>query len=379
MVRAPRLDATVELSGQTLVADGQTLPHQVDPVLVLVDDEHQRLVAPGKPSQPTGELRAQRDRQGAGDVAGGEPVDRPHVDDGSPVRHEAPDRAGVEWLQARPLPVDLRTDAVDLAELEEIGREGAEAGQETSDEGVLVGRVQQRVRRSFAADRGHTTCPGGDRAERPGAVGWVHGDLVGQAEQPLVDRGPQRPGQLLGTFGADEVGARHRPGEQRPAAEQGARAVAVAEQVREVFGRVAGGGQRFEREASEIHGLPRNQPVMRMAEPRAARREHSGTPCRQLSAAGDEVGVEMRLGRRRERQAPPLRLGEIRADVAHRVDHHGRSVAQVHQVGTVAQTLVDQGHDVGGAHRGRRQPWPTATGSPAFFHSGKPSSSRRAT
>ncbi len=146
-----------------------------------------------------------------------------------------------------------------------------------------------------------------------------------------------------------------------------------------MFGSVAGGGQGLEPEAPEVDLLSRDQSLMRVAQLGATRRDHPGAPSRQLPAAGDEVGIKVRLGGQGDRQAAPLRLGEVRTDVARRVHHHGRSIAQVDQVRTVAQSLLHQGHDVGGAHRRRPQPWPTATGSPACFHSKRPSSSRKAT
>ncbi len=94
----------------------------------------------------------------------------------------------------------------------------------------------------------------------------------------------------------------------------------------------------------------------------------------QLPAAGDEVGVKVGLGGRGDAQAPLLGLGQIGAGVAARIHDQGAPVAQVHHVGAVAQPLVHQGDDLRPAHR----PVPSATDSPARFHSGNPSTRRLA-
>jgi hypothetical protein len=102
-------------------------------------------------------------------------------------------------------------------------------GEEQGHEGVFVGPTQQRVGRSLPADGGDPLAAGGNGAERAGAVGGVDGQVVGQAQQPLLDRPPQRPGERPGELWRNEVGAGHRPDQQRSDAEQGDRAGTVAQ------------------------------------------------------------------------------------------------------------------------------------------------------
>ncbi len=139
---------------------------------------------------------------------------------------------------------------------------------------------------------------------------------------------------------------------------------------------VARRGEGFQGEAANVEAFPGQQTVVGVLQAGGAGGDHLGAPGRQLSAAGDEVGVQMRLGRSGDAQAPSLCLGQVGTGLASRVDHQGAAVAEVNQVGAVAQPLVDEGNDLRHGHVG--QSCPAATDRPARFHSGKPSSSRRA-
>ena len=65
-------------------------------------------------------------------------------------------------------------------------------------------------------------------------------------------------------------------------------------------------------------------------------------PRRELAAAGEEVGVQVGLDGERDRQPGPLGGGQVRSGVAGRVDDQGAAVAQVEQVGRVAEAFVDE-------------------------------------
>ena len=82
-------------------------------------------------------------------------------------------------------------------------------------------RGEQRVGSSFPTDGRGSLAAGRGRAERPGAMGRVDGQVVWKCEDPLVDPLPQRSGQVLGLLGVDQVGTSDRVDQQRPAREQG--------------------------------------------------------------------------------------------------------------------------------------------------------------
>ena len=103
----------------------------------------------------------------------------------------------------------LGADPVALPQPQKVRRVAAEAGQQLGHEGVLVGGGQQPVVAAFGADGGGPLAPDRGGAERAGAVGRVHGQLVGQRQEPLVQRPVGGPGQRLGQLRAGQVGAGH--------------------------------------------------------------------------------------------------------------------------------------------------------------------------
>ena len=101
--RGPGVDAAGEFADDVVVADLRRLPDDLVGVLVGVADHDKRAVVRGDPAEPGRERVPQRDRHGPGDVAGGERLDRPHVDHDAP----APGRAaqgliGRDRRQERP-------------------------------------------------------------------------------------------------------------------------------------------------------------------------------------------------------------------------------------------------------------------------------------
>ena len=195
-----------------------------------------------------------------------------------------------------------RAAPVHLAQPAEIRRVGAKTRQEGRDEDILAGRAQQRVCGALGADGRRARAARRGRAERPGPVGRVDGQAVREGEDPFVQRPPQLPGQLLGALGRDEVRARHRPDQERAAREQRPRPPPIEEQVRQVLGGMSGGGQRAQGQAAR--GRPRpvvEAPVRELGAPRGGG-EHLGAVRGQFPAAGNEIGVQVGLGRVGEAQ-----------------------------------------------------------------------------
>lgn len=92
----PCVDPAGQLPGEAFVADGQALADDVIAILVAIDDEHDLPVPIDQPAEPAGELRAELDRQRAGDVAGREGLDGSDVDDDGPPG----DEVTLSWSRA---------------------------------------------------------------------------------------------------------------------------------------------------------------------------------------------------------------------------------------------------------------------------------------
>jgi hypothetical protein len=333
----PGRHAAVKLTGQPLVADLQALADQVSAVLLGVQDQHEGPVVGHQPAQPGRERTAQRDREGARDVPGGEGGHRPRVDQFGTIGQQPPHLRWGQWGQRwRGGTVHARATVVDLAQSQKVVGIGAEPAEQQLDEGVLIGDGQQRVGRLLAADGGGRLGARGGRAERPGAVGGVHAQVVGEGEDPLVQGAPQRPSQRLRAVGADQVGAGHRADQQRPAGEQHQWSGAIDQEVGEMLGGVAGGRQRPQPKAAQVDLLPVAQTAMWELEPCRSRRDHGGAQGGQLAAAGDEVGMQVRLGGPGQPQAAASGGGQVGTGVARGVQHQPAAVAQVDQVGGVA-------------------------------------------
>ena len=63
-----------------------------------------------------------------------------------------------------------------------------------------------------------------------------------------------------------------------------------------------------------------------------------------LSGAGEEVGVQVGVGGEGHPKVPLLGGRPHRAEVAAGIHDQGAAIAEVDQVGAVAQTLIDQRH-----------------------------------
>jgi hypothetical protein len=145
---------------------------------------------------------------------------------------------------------------------------------------------------AFGADGGGPLTFARGGAERSGSVGRVHAELVGQRQQPLVQRPVGSPGQRLGQLRAGQVSAGDRADQQGSAAEQGQRPAVVQQQVAGVLGGVPGGGQGAQGEPAQVDLLAVLQRPVGEAEPAGAGRQDVGAAGGgQLPAASEEVGV----------------------------------------------------------------------------------------
>jgi hypothetical protein len=158
------------------------------------------------------------------------------------------------------------------------------------------------------------------------------------------------PGQRLGLAVADQVGAGHPAHQQRPAAEQGQRPVAVQQQVRQVLGGVPGGGHGAQHQPAQVDPLVVLQAAVEVAQPAGPWGQDLGAGGGQLPAPGQEVGMQVGLERVGDRQPEAFGDGQVGARVPGRVDHQGPPVSQLDHIGAVAEPLVDHRVD---AHRGR--------------------------
>src|ERR1035441_2346402 len=100
-----------------------------------------------------------------------------------------------------------------LGQPQEIGREGAQAGQQRLDERVLIAGAKQQAGGSFPPDGGGALRAGRGRAERPRPVRRIHRRRLRQREQPAQGR-VLRPGQRLRVLRAGQVGAGGRADQQ---------------------------------------------------------------------------------------------------------------------------------------------------------------------
>ncbi len=351
-VGEPGVHACGEAAREALVPDLVCLPDDLAEVLVVAGDEGEGGGVGQEPAEPRGELVAQRDGEGAGDVAGRVVGGGPHVDDVSAVGHQGADLPGGQSGQQRGGRQGRGATPVDLGEPVEIGRVGPQARGEPMNERALVRCGQQRVGLLLAADGGRTFDSRRGGAEGSGTVRGPHGGLVRQRGQP--SEGPVLgAGEFRGPFRAEEVGAGGGVHDQRAAGEHAELAGSVQEQEGKVLVGVPGGGKRAQRQPAEIDLVAVTQPPMCEGTASGRGGEHGGAGVvMELDGAGEEVGVQMRVGREGDRETTPFRCPAQGAQVAARVHGQGAAVAQVDEVGTVSQALVDQGYQVvvGEAH-----------------------------
>ena len=177
-------------------------------------------------------------------------------------------------------------------------------------------------------------------------MGRVDGQIVGQRQDPRLERPVEGAREGLRLFGGDEV----RPGdgarEQRAAREQGGRSVAVEQEISQVLRRVAGRGDGSEPQPPELDVHAVVERGVSVREAAGSRGKDRGPRCRELAAAGDEVGMKVRLEGMADRQATMLRKRSKGPDVPRWIDHECPSVANLHDVGGIPQALVHERGDL---------------------------------
>ena len=194
------------------------------------------------------------------------------------------------------------------------------------DELGLVGDRQGAVVAALEADRrGGLEVEPGAAAERAAEVAGPDLDLVGQRQQPLVQRAEHVGGALARLD--RQVGAGDVADEQRVAAQQRpgvAAAAGVAEQEGGVLGPVAGRVDRLDRRGRPAPASSRRRTARAGTRPRPARgRGSSRRCCGQAAVAGDVVGVVVGLEHVPDPHPVQARQAPVGVDVPLRVDDRG--------------------------------------------------------
>jgi hypothetical protein len=155
------------------------------------------------------------------------------------------------------------------------------------------------------------------------------------------------PRQFLGALVGYQIGAGGRTHDQRPAGEHPDLTVTVEQQERQVLVGVTGCQQRTQAQPAEIDLVAVVEAgVGEFAVPRRGG-QHLGSALRaELVCAGKEIGVQMGVGGERHRQAAPCRRGMHGTQVTADVDDQGTSIAEVDEIGGVAQSFVDKWNQI---------------------------------
>ena len=112
-----------------------------------------------------------------------------------------------------------------------------------------------------------------------------------------------------------------------------------------------GGVQGLQGEAAHLDGLPVGEAGVGEAAGADRGGQHGGAlNLGEFGDAGDEVCVQVGFHRVGDAQSAPGGLGAYLSQVAFRVHNEGAAVAEVKQIGGVAQSLVYDGDQIQGAH-----------------------------
>jgi hypothetical protein len=239
---------------------------------------------------------------------------------------------------------------VGLPEPQEVRREGPEAAEQPGHERVFVGRGQQRVGGPLGADRAGARRAHRGGAERARSVRWPDRDVIGQLEQAV--HGPVLgAGELLGASWVDQVGAGDRADHQGSACEDARRPVAIEEQERQVLVGVPGSAQRAQPEATQVELVAVAEAgVVEGATAGGRRDDGRAVGGGELAGTGEEVGVQMGVRGVRDPQRPLGRDRPQLTQVATGVDGQRSTVAEVDEVGGVAEAVVGHRHDGRAGH-----------------------------
>src|SRR5204862_5500884 len=127
------------------------------------------------------------------------------------------------------------------------------------------------------------------------------------------------------------------------------RPAAVAEQERQVLVGVPRRREGLQGQPAEVDFVTVVQPhVVEAAAAGGAGEDGGAVVGGELAGAGEEVGVQVGVRGVGDPQPAPVGGGPQRTQVAGRVHREGPPVAEVEQVGAVAQPVVDQRYQVVG-------------------------------
>lgn len=161
-------------------------------------------------------------------------------------------------------------------------------------------------------------------------------------------------GEFVGPLGAEQVGAGGGADDEGSAGEDAQLPRAVQQEEGQVLVGVSGGGQGPQCQPAQV-GLVAvgERGVREGAVSGGGGQDGRAVVGGELERAGEEVGVQVGVGGVRDAQPAPLGGRAQGAQIPARVHRQGASVAQVDEVGAVAQPLVDQRYQVivGEAHQ----------------------------
>jgi hypothetical protein len=276
------------------------------------------------------------------------PINRARVDELRSRIKCRTDSAEVEASEVGHLAVEPRAMPVHFRQATEESGERTESREERVHELGFVADLQQRVVRTLPSDRRGPVAAARRGAERSRAMRWIDGEVVGQGQDPLMQRVELCVRERLSMFRPEEVGAPHGVDHQRATAEQRQRRpTARLQQVGEMVGRVSRRRDRFERERAHVDSVTVANTMVGYLKVRRSRREESGTERGELGASRDEVGMRMRVDCVGDAQPPFRRFLEFELGDAVGVDHQCGAVTEINEVRRVAEPLVDEGDNVG--------------------------------
>ncbi len=152
-----------------------------------------------------------------------------------------------------------------------------------------------------------------------------------------------RAGQLVGALGAEQIGPGGRADDEGAAGEHAQLAVAVQEQEGQMLVGMPRRGQRAQRQPAQVGLVAIGERGMREAAVAGGGGQHRRAVigC-ELQCPGEEVRMQVGVGDEGHGQAAPAGLRAERAQVPAHVHGQGPAVAEVDQVGAVAQPRIDQ-------------------------------------
>src|SRR5207302_1734159 len=141
-------------------------------------------------------------------------------------------------------------------------------------------------------------------------------------------------------------GARHRADQQGAAGEESEGLRILEQQKADVLERVPRRRQRAQRQPSEVEFLTIVETAVRERALALRRRQDLRTVCSKLPAAGEEVGMQMRVGCERDIQLMAPRGLNVWSRITRRIDDQRPAITEIDEVRAVAESLVDEGVDV---------------------------------